>query len=265
MESLLGPIASERKKHVLIATPCFGGMLTNKYVESLITMIAQYQKKMTISIQFLPNESLIPRARNFFVAEFLKNPEFTHLVFIDADVSFSGEAIHELVNSDYEISGCAYPMKKVQTQKTIDMARRFPDKTPIEIEEKLPTFVFNPCINPTNNKPEVNIDENGWMDVICAGTGFLCIQRQVLLDMISEYPELKYDNDVLEYKHLDMFTYGLFDPFIESLRYLSEDYAFCVRYNKMRKNGKKIGLNTKYELSHTGPITFTGTLLKILV
>jgi hypothetical protein len=47
------------------------------------------------------NESLITRARNTLVSQFLdadkKDPDsFTHLMFIDSDIGFNGEAFYKV-------------------------------------------------------------------------------------------------------------------------------------------------------------------------
>jgi hypothetical protein len=51
--------------------------------------------------------------------------------------------------------------------------------------------------------------------------------------------------------------YALFDCIIEpeTGAYLSEDYAFCLRW---RKIGGEIWLDTASRLTHTGPYEFVG-------
>jgi hypothetical protein len=67
-----------------------------------------------------------------------------------------------------------------------------------------------------------------------AGTGFLLIQRGVLLRLCEAHPELRYrmvqrradiDRDV-------PYQYSLFECMIDTRtgEYLSEDYAFCRRW-----------------------------------
>jgi len=68
------------KKHKLfIATPMYGGMAHGLYIKSCLDLQAQMNKYgVETKFSFLFNESLITRARNYLVDEFLRS-EFTHL------------------------------------------------------------------------------------------------------------------------------------------------------------------------------------------
>ena len=68
------------------------------------------------------NESLITRARNTLVAQFLdqcdKNPEeHTHLMFIDADISFPAQSIKRMIDYDKDIVTGVYPRKSIDWNK----------------------------------------------------------------------------------------------------------------------------------------------------
>ncbi len=77
------------KAKVLVGTPCYGGMCFVGYVASLI-QAKEYLKTKDIQLEtcFLTNESLIPRGRNTIVAKFMTDPTFTHLLFVDGDITF---------------------------------------------------------------------------------------------------------------------------------------------------------------------------------
>jgi len=78
-----------RKKKLFVATPMYGGMCAGMYTRSiadLAAICARYQ--VQLQLYFLFNESLITRARNYCVDEFLRS-EATHLMFIDADIGFT--------------------------------------------------------------------------------------------------------------------------------------------------------------------------------
>ena len=48
-----------------------------------------------------------------------------------------------------------------------------------------------------------------------AGTGFMCIQRQVIEKMFEEYPDLKYANDINVDEKFEKHMYALFDTMID--------------------------------------------------
>ncbi len=75
-------------KKLMIATPMYGGQCFGSYTKSSIDL-AMICNRMGIPVTFkyLFNESLIQRARNYLVDEFYRS-DFTHLLFIDADITF---------------------------------------------------------------------------------------------------------------------------------------------------------------------------------
>ena len=84
-----------KKYGVMIATPCYGGQLTEAYLHGILSLSIEAQKKnIQIHLNTIGNESLITRARNTLVSQFLDNVDqdpnkFTHLMFIDSDIGFN--------------------------------------------------------------------------------------------------------------------------------------------------------------------------------
>ena len=103
-------MTNTKTKGVMIATPCYGGLLSEGYLHGLLNTITLANKyKFQCHVNTMGNESLITRARNTLVTQFLdfceKDPnKFTHLMFIDSDIGFTGEAVSRLLNSDFDIS-----------------------------------------------------------------------------------------------------------------------------------------------------------------
>jgi len=84
---------------ILIGTPCYNGAVTIQYVSSLLRLQQMFvQKGIEFSLAMLGSESLITRARNFIVSQFLGRPQFTHLLFIDADIGFDPAFLGGLVD-----------------------------------------------------------------------------------------------------------------------------------------------------------------------
>ena len=98
---------------------------------------------------------------------------------------------------------------------------------------------------------------NGFAEVLDGPTGFMLIKRDVFTKMHEKYPELECVND---HQNRDLEKYvAVFDCMIdpESRRYLSEDYAFCRRWQQM---GGKIYADVMTVLGHVGNIHFIGYL-----
>jgi len=94
-----------KKNKLFVATPMYGGMAHGLYVKSCLdlqTTMSRYGIETKFS--FLFNESLITRARNYLVDEFLRSG-FTHLLFIDSDIHYSPQDIIALMALDKDVIG----------------------------------------------------------------------------------------------------------------------------------------------------------------
>ena len=77
-----------RQSKFFIATPCYGGALTEPYFRSTIKLMTFFNgHKVPLAFGTIANESLVTRARNVLLAYFL-NSDYTHLMFVDADINF---------------------------------------------------------------------------------------------------------------------------------------------------------------------------------
>ena len=95
-----------RKKKLFVATPMYGGMSHGMYVKSCLDLqgiCTQYGIEVRFS--FIFNESLITRARNYLVDEFLRAEGFTHMLFIDSDIHFDPRDVIACLALDKEIDG----------------------------------------------------------------------------------------------------------------------------------------------------------------
>ena len=105
--------------------------------------------------------------------------------------------------------------------------------------------------------------ENGAVEVLDASTGFFLIKREVIEKMMNEYPELHYRNDSNIDEKFNKYCYSFFDTVHDpdDNRYLSEDYTFCRRWQKI---GGEIWLDPNTKLNHIGAYTFEGDVSKII-
>ncbi|HEU0117443.1 MAG TPA: hypothetical protein VFR09_02315 [Alphaproteobacteria bacterium] len=237
------------RPHIVVGTPCFGGLVTQDYAMSLLNLQAAAPAAgFDVSVVMLGNDALITRGRSAIVAKFLDSTA-THLLFIDADISFAPEQVTRLLKADKDFSAALYPAKIIDWQQ---MANRF-GKTPETIDEAGLAYVGDVC-----KGSELKTDGD-FVTGVYAGTGFQLIKRVVFERMKAAYPDTKY-------KALHAFPrpaspsdnlYALFDCMIdpETGVYLSEDYAFCRRW---RAIGGEIWLDLKSRLNHTGNYVFRG-------
>jgi hypothetical protein len=250
------------KVKVIFGTPCFGGLLHNGFFQSMIELSAMFTRLgIPYEVITIGNESLIQRARNGIVAKFLSDDTATHLMFIDADITFNWVSVVKLLISGKELSGGCYPKKCFNWDKIKHQIGKNSGMKDDELMAKSLDYVFNPIYHKQGENQVVIRVENGMAQVKDIGTGFMMIAKSVIRKMIAKYPETKYRNNVAGYGNAVMNDcfYTLFDCCIDPVSkvYLSEDYLFCKRWIDM---GGELWLDLNTNLNHTGIIDYKGCL-----
>lgn len=248
---------------LFIGTPAYGHQVTVGYLKSMLSLVEVLrQNKIASHLFAFGNESLVTRARNSIVAHFLGNKDFTHLLFIDADIIFSPQTVLRLLQKNVEVVGGCYPKKGINWEKVREQVPK--EKDDLKLLAKSLDYVMSFA---TDNESKFNatIEKDGFTKVTKIGTGFLLIQRSAFEKMIKAYPEGKYINQLKGYsdpKVMDYF-YTFFDTMVEpeNRNYLSEDYAFCYKW---LKTGGEIWMDTLSPLGHHGSIDFRGSISDVI-
>jgi hypothetical protein len=82
---------------IFIGTLCFEYKVNANYVKSLL----EFSKNGIDFEPFFLHDSLITRARNELITQFYENSQkFTHLLWLDGDVSISASGLQELLNEN---------------------------------------------------------------------------------------------------------------------------------------------------------------------
>jgi hypothetical protein len=235
----------ELKQHKLfVATPMYGGMNHGLYMKSCLDLqTTMHRYGIEIKFSFLFNESLITRARNYLVDEFLRT-DYTHMLFIDSDIHFNAQDVIALLALDKDVIGGPYPKKS------------------IELESLVGEYVFNVV----KGTQQFQVTEP--LEVMEIGTGYMMVKREVFDKMKVEYPSIRYKPDHVGQANFDgsRYIHAYFDTVIDtkesivgggSDRYLSEDYMFCQLWRKM---GGQIFLCPWMKTQHIGTYAFTGNM-----
>ena len=253
----------KNKVKIVIGTPCFGGLLHNGFFQSMLELSINFTKlQIPFEMMTIGNESLIQRARNGIVAKFMGDKTATHLMFIDADITFSWISIVKLLLSGKELSGGCYPKKCFNWDKIKHNIAKNPDYKDDELMARSLDYVFNPIYHKEGENVVIRLD-NGMAQVKDIGTGFMLIRRSAINKMMDKFPDTKYRNNVAGYgqgsNSADDFFYSLFDCGIDPVSrvYLSEDYLFCKRWIDI---GGELWLDIATNLNHTGLIDYKGCL-----
>lgn len=235
--------------HVMIGTPCYGGAVTTGYMLSVMQLGTYFQPRGTaFSLCLLGGDSLITRARTQVTAQFLDNKAATHLLFIDADITFQPQQVERMVDFDKDLVAGLYPAKKILWNK---IAAKMEQGEPIDQAGLMYT-----AENCTGSELKT---ESGFATARYAATGFMLIKRSVFERMVAAYPETKFKylhDPIVTQKQSDNF-YALYECMVDPAtgRYLSEDYSFCRRW---RDIGGEIWIDLESKLTHVGPFEFHG-------
>jgi glycosyltransferase involved in cell wall biosynthesis len=254
-----------RNQKLFVATPMYGGMCAGMFTKScadLSAICTQYG--IQLQFYFLFNESLITRARNYCVDEFMRSGA-DHLMFIDSDIGYNPQDIIAMMAlqgqepEKYHILGGPYPKKCISWEKikrAVD--KGVADQDPNILERFVGDYVFNPKAGATS----IAIGEP--CEVLEIGTGFMMVHRSAMQKFIDSYPQYMYKPDHVRTEHFDgsreimMAFQAEIDPV--SKRYLSEDYWFCQK-------AQAIDIKTWFcpwmRLQHVGSYIFGGSLADI--
>ena len=280
-----------RKSKLFVATPMYGGNCSGLYMKACLDlqgMCAHYG--IDIKFSFLFNESLITRARNYLVDEFLRS-DCTHLLFIDSDILFDPQDVLALIALDKDVIGGPYPKKAINWKNIALSLVKNPATNLGDLEALAGDYVFNPVPGTT----QFSVSEP--LEVMEIGTGYMLIKREVFDRFREAYPKQNYKPDHVGQANFDgsRYIHAYFDTVIDngytfddvhrlmeraasgedvkfefenllkrekeaSHRYLSEDYMFC---QYVRRFGGQIWLCPWMKTTHIGTYGFQGNMPKI--
>jgi hypothetical protein len=216
---------------IFLATPCYGGLAHALFMRSLLALRpACAARGVGLHVELGGGEALIGRGRAAMMAAFLASPS-SHLLFVDADVAFSPEAVFRLLDVGRDVAGGLCP------------ARAQPDSGVL-------TYEVEPLSPPAEPTPE------GFCRVASIGAGFLLISRAAAQRMVEGYPQLRARLDDLQGASAASATM-VFDPFVdaETRRYLVDHQAFCHRWRAL---GGEVWADLHADLSRVGSVVRSG-------
>lgn len=243
----------------VVMSPSHDGRYFGNYVQSLLALVAAHTSAgFPIQVFMHQGESLITRARNNCVAEFLSHPEWTHLCWIDTDIGFSPEAFQRLLLADRDIVAGVYPLKRESWPE-----EGIPEHmTRQQFNAAYTRYTINISQADTNHEVHVQVDDEGFIELPEAPTGFMVIKREVFIRLMEAYPELQYQPDSIGVTDRG-YHYRFYDCLVDPVtkRYLSEDFSFCRLWNQL---GGKIYVDARSNLTHMGNKIYQGPFAQSL-
>lgn len=248
-----------------LMTPMYGGQATINYIESTMAlMLACERHGIPFSHYFIYNESLISRARNRSVDNYLKTCDFTHSVFIDSDIGYDWRDVFLLMGLDLDVVGCPCSKKSIRWDRVEQaVIGSFTPNGKRELTKEDYERVAGDHVVNWLHEGTAQIDLGQPQQVKTVGTGLMMVRRNIYEEFIEQYPDRWYEGQLRSDpmchpgKMYDFFHSGV-NP--ETRRYESEDYAFC---NDVRNMGKKVWLAPWVRTTHMGTYSFQGDLAAV--
>jgi hypothetical protein len=236
-----------RDVSLFIATPCYDENLNSSYVMSLLALQRLLIEKQIGHDVCLHSDSMVTRSRNRLAEKFLSQPEFTHMLFIDGDISFEPATVFRYLEFEKDIVAGIYPIKKLN----IHDLRRMPVDDDRAAEAA--TYAYSSAV-----KMDEEAVQNGFVRVEYAAGGFMLIRRRVFELMAGHFPELLYGDDFTGTSNKG--CYAFFDTMIRNGKYLPEDYSFCRRWQDI---GGEVWGDVAGRFDHIGRFVYSGHVAAI--
>jgi hypothetical protein len=245
------------RTHLMIVTPCYGGMVTAAYASS----VSQLEKAcqacgIATTWSMIAGHAMITIARAEMVATVLDSPDATHLLSVDADIAFRPEQAFRLLDCRQPFVGAVYPYKTVNWSKAATAIA--------EGRPQIPSASLDYVVNWQDERRIAG--PRGFAKAKYIGAGFMLLRREVLTALRDAHPELRFHYWAAQHGGTPQAPhargpdrYGLFEPIIdkETGQYLPEDLSFCRRWTDL---GGEIWVDMESRLDHLGLYTFKGDL-----
>lgn len=246
------------KHHVLIATPAHGHALTTLYHDSILALVRHFSPKQATFDSKIISIALLSVARNFLASYFLEHEEYTHLLFVDADMGFAPQLIEKMLAKDVPVVGSIYPSRAVVLERKPAKGNKYEFSQQFVGDASL--FVGPRSKDGRSVQAQI---VGGFVRARHCGTGLMLIQRQVLEKMREHYPDLWVADCGKLYRGLGL-KQGVLQCF-EPLRddqgiYIGEDVAFCRRW--VEGCGGELWVNVSDNVTHLGHFANHGNYLE---
>lgn len=256
--------------NILVAVPAYNDIVRSGCVASLIQLEKIWTElRIEHETHIATNGTLLPRLRNWFANLLLFGPSlsgkcFTHILFLDSDITFHPEDILTLLKLDKPISalpcannkGVEWPViiKALQRGARIDQLPLIlgtpDDASPVPVDVPTPMM-------------------NGSNPIVGVGTGVLLVKKEVFVALAEAHPEWGHFVSEQEPGYRDPekpgkrgVAFNFFQIGIEpiSQTFICEDFFFRMEAGKL---GFPTYVHSPAVTRHTGMVEFEMNLTEM--
>jgi hypothetical protein len=215
--------------NLFVGTPAYGCQVHIDYFNSMMALkTGAIKKGINVDFGLIGNQSLVPKARNALISHVYSHKQYTHLIFIDADIGIPNFCIPHLLSRQVDVIGIPVPLKG-----------------------------YNKDGSPVLNTGDIFNIKDGLGETNYIGNAVLMLSRKAIDSLIEISQPYLLDNnytrgDQITEKHYDVFKIGVFnikDKNSDKSIYLSEDYYICY---KLKESGYNIYVDLTVPVKHNG-------------
>ncbi len=241
---------------LLVATPCAHSVVSSHYAATLFHLGRALTERGVRTEVSLVSASDLVLIRNEFASQVLADPGYTHLLFLDSDMSFEARLVPRMLDFDEDFVSVAY------AKRQLNLERLLADVTPAEAASRdgLAQVIFRNMdynVRPIRRGDQVVFDVRaGFAKVLGTGMGVCLLKRRVFEEMASRgVAKKRLDHHPTTGARLPY--YGFFDTMTDaSGTLLAEDYSFCQRW--VEGCGGDVWACIDERIGHHGNFNFYG-------
>lgn len=216
---------------VFVFVPAFGRQITTTTFEATHELMSALSAKGIYAAIGSFSWPDIEEVRNVVLSWWYESTDFTHLLFVDADMGFPAQMVLDMLTFGEPMVGAIYRKKCDEVDWVASGGLKSPDF------------------------------RKGFIEVDGLGMGCFLIRRDAIPPMIEKFPEKIYPYiTIADFRWQGPNrTLAFFDQMRIPEGKVSEDISFCRRY---REAGGKVWATTAYQTLHEGPKVFAGCFAK---
>jgi hypothetical protein len=243
---------------ILIATPAYNGLVMTGYAQSLVETINVLQV-MGIGHEYLTfSVSDIESARNYLSSRMVNRKEFTHILFLDADMKFGANLIRKMLLFDAPFVSTIYAKRDLPLDRIL---RDFSEHSDSEIKNVIYRNMEYVGMFPRKDGAFEFFLKNGFASVTRTGMG-ICLIRRDVFDTLLQRKICGLVADSGDIFKTDMPIYDFFDRISDQGHRISEDYSFCKKW--VDQCSGEIWANVDEYIEHVGMFEYGGVYLEKL-
>lgn len=209
------------KTKLFVCSPAFNGKVNIQFALSLSELYVLAQKNnVDIETKITASGSLLAAERNRLLEDFWKS-DCTHILCIDSDLGFPGEAVFAMLKENKEFIAGVYPARQQGDQKFL--------------------------VIPEMKEGDTVVSDRHLIKALYIPAGFMLLTKEAIKKMREKHSK-DYCVPKDESRKTEAFM-ALFNTEVYEGEFWGEDYVFC---RKAREAGIEIWVDTLVEFDHDG-------------